>query len=206
MVACKFQQTHTKSQKGNRKVVTIAFEPNVKNPALCLKVAFENYIKVAADCVNTEEESPALIRQLKAKLPYAKNSISADVLKVMKEVGINTDVFKAHSLRMSSATALIDAGMSIESVMKIGGWHSTQVFLKFYHRARRHGAANVINSIAEGEQKEADGSAPSRIDPPAEGNFSLKTAEFFATFEPVEPRVFGRKGRGERSSGPKAGK
>lgn len=200
LVTCQFKQTHTKSQKGKRQVITVPFEPNPKNPALCLKVAFENYIKVAEGNVNPEEENQPLIRQLNSKGPYAKNSMAAEVLRTMKEVGIDTKVFKSHSLRMSAATALIDSGMSIESVMRIGGWNSTQVFLKFYHRARRHGTANVINAIAGDQSTPPIDPIPHGADPLVQGNFSSQTAEFFETFPPVDTRTFTRQGRGTRKT------
>ena len=37
---------------------------------------------------------------------------------------------------MAVACHLLDMGLTIEVVMKIGDWSSLEVFLKFYHRAR----------------------------------------------------------------------
>ena len=44
--------------------------------------------------------------------------------------------YKSHSFRMAVACHLLDMGLTIEVVMKIGDWRSLEVFLRFYHRAR----------------------------------------------------------------------
>lgn len=150
LVRCSFRQTHHKGQKSNRCITEpIFFEPNAKDKALCLHKAFADYLHLFKEQVDPKENPCLLMRQLNKVAPLQKNTIANLVLKVLEHVGIDTKIYKSHSLRMSSATAMIDAGMPIESVMKIGNWETTNVFLKFYHRAKKLGTSAVINKIAD---------------------------------------------------------
>ena len=150
---CSFKQLWSKAQKGNKRVTgPINFEPNLEDPGLCVREAFRLYLELFKNNINEEEANPVLMRDLKAKKPIQKATISNLVLAVLKKVGIDINIYKSHSLRMSSASAMIDNGLSVEHVMKIGEWSSTGVFLKFYHRAKRLGSSKAINSIMGGDE------------------------------------------------------
>jgi integrase len=145
---CSFKQLWSKAQKGNKRITgPISFEPNEEDPGLCVREAFRQYLELFKNNISEEEVNPVLIRDLKGRKPIQKVTISNLVLGVLKKSGIDTSVYKSHSLRMSAASAMIDNGLSVEHVMKIGEWSSTGVFLKFYHRAKRLGSSRAINSI-----------------------------------------------------------
>jgi hypothetical protein len=93
-----------------------------------------------------DADSP-LILSLKGNIPIKSTTIGKIALDTMKIAGIDITVFKSHLLRMASASALLDARLTIEHVMKLSSWKSSQVFLKFYHCARVTRSINVMNSI-----------------------------------------------------------
>ncbi len=100
----------------------------MEDPGLCIREAFRLYLELFASNISEEEANPVLMRDLKAKKPKQKATISNLVLRVLKKSGIEINIYKSHSLRMSAASAMIDNGLSVEHVMKIGEWNSTGCF------------------------------------------------------------------------------
>eukprot|EP01119_Soliformovum_irregulare_P019133 TRINITY_DN6002_c0_g1_i4.p1 TRINITY_DN6002_c0_g1~~TRINITY_DN6002_c0_g1_i4.p1 ORF type:complete len:431 (-),score=68.10 TRINITY_DN6002_c0_g1_i4:213-1385(-) len=56
------------------------------------------------------------------------------------------DKFKAHSTRMAGASKALDLGMSVDDVMRIGGWTTRAVFELFYNRARAKDLGRLLTS------------------------------------------------------------
>eukprot|EP01126_Amoeba_proteus_P055760 TRINITY_DN6943_c1_g3_i7.p1 TRINITY_DN6943_c1_g3~~TRINITY_DN6943_c1_g3_i7.p1 ORF type:complete len:122 (-),score=10.31 TRINITY_DN6943_c1_g3_i7:19-384(-) len=50
----------------------------------------------------------------------------------MAEAGINPE-YSSHALRGAVANYLLKQGVPLERVLKIGGWTSLEVFLRFYY-------------------------------------------------------------------------
>jgi len=53
----------------------------------------------------------------------------------LTKAGIETSIFKAHSVRSAATSAAADAGVSISEIMEAADWSSASVFEKFYYRA-----------------------------------------------------------------------
>jgi len=58
----------------------------------------------------------------------------------MKDAGINTETFKAHSTRSASTTAATVKGLSFEEIQKCANWTNKSTFQKFYYRPRHSSA------------------------------------------------------------------
>jgi hypothetical protein len=69
--------------------------------------------------------------------PIGKQRIASISKEVMGESGINTDIYKSHSIRGATATKQIDLGEDVEDVMFRGRWRSWSTFKKFYERAHK---------------------------------------------------------------------
>ncbi|MCE2982451.1 MAG: tyrosine-type recombinase/integrase [Parachlamydia sp.] len=145
--ACTFRQSRRKSQKDRPQVTEpIPFEENKEMPELCLRRAFKNYLEFTKQ---KRKNQKALFIALNQDRPIVKKTIGKLCLNAMTTAGINTEIFKSHSLRMAAANALLDSGMTIEEVMKLGDWQSSEVFMKFYHRARITGASASLSLLAK---------------------------------------------------------
>lgn len=72
------------------------------------------------------------------KKPYKNAStqtISRWIKSTLKEAGINTHIFSAHSTRHASTSAALRAGMTIDSIRKCAGWgENSTVFAQYYNR------------------------------------------------------------------------
>jgi hypothetical protein len=69
----------------------------------------------------------------------------------MEAAGIDTKIYKSHSLSMAFASAFLDAEMPMDKVLKLGDWNSEEVFLKFYHRGKTTGVSKVMSSFSRGQ-------------------------------------------------------
>ena len=71
----------------------------------------------------------------------------------MAASGLNTDVFKSHSLRGAVATHLLSNGLDIHWVQERGGWSSTQTLQQHYSRLhlKQNWVKIIMNHNAMGE-------------------------------------------------------
>ena len=49
--------------------------------------------------------------------------------------GIDTNTFKAHSVRGASASAAVSAGLTTNQILNAADWSSESVFQRFYYRS-----------------------------------------------------------------------
>ena len=54
---------------------------------------------------------------------------------VLQSSGIDTSVFKAHSVKDASTSALYPRGVSISKIMNLANWSNEHVFHRFYNRS-----------------------------------------------------------------------
>ena len=53
---------------------------------------------------------------------------------VLKNAGIDTNIFKAHSVRGASTTAAVNSNVSLDDVTKMADWSCVSTFQKFYYK------------------------------------------------------------------------
>ena len=53
---------------------------------------------------------------------------------MLKLAGIDTNTFKAHSIRGASVSAAASAGITTNQIMEAADWSSVSVFQRFYYR------------------------------------------------------------------------
>jgi site-specific recombinase XerD len=142
-----FRQSRRKNQKENPHMTEpISFERNDEVPELCLKRAFEAYLHASAKHRSAREDGHLFISL--TKQDEIKSETMAKIcFRTMDEVGLDTKIYKSHSIRMASANAFLDNGMPVEKVMKLGDWTSTKVFEKFYLRPKATGAAKCLTDL-----------------------------------------------------------
>ena len=56
---------------------------------------------------------------------------------LLGKAGVDTNIFKAHSVRSASASAVAVAGVTIPDILKAADWSSEAVFQKFYRKPTR---------------------------------------------------------------------
>ena len=122
---------------------------NPQYPSRCFFTVFEQYCKLFKIDLERDKAS-FLIRSLSSiKYGVGSDTISNVTKEVLVDAGVPDD-YKAHSFRMAVASHLVDCGILIEVVMKIGGWKSKEVFTNFYLRIRNHQqVVDALNFVKE---------------------------------------------------------
>jgi len=52
----------------------------------------------------------------------------------IKNAGIDTELFKAHSVRGASTRAAVNSNIPLDKVMKMADWSCVSTFQKFYYK------------------------------------------------------------------------
>ena len=114
---------------------------------------FLNYLKYVCTA-----PSPFLFRHLtNPAKALGADALSRMVLQVMTEVGIDTHVFKAHSLRGAGATAFMARGVSQALTRQRGGWGPSQSFEQHYCRLHQQvDWEGVLTQALRGPQAKQD--------------------------------------------------
>ena len=53
---------------------------------------------------------------------------------LLTKAGINTDIFKAHSVGSAATSTAANAGITTNDILKAADWSSESVFQKFYYK------------------------------------------------------------------------
>ncbi len=105
----------------------IIFKRYPAEPALC---AYE-HIKIYLILRNAHSE--LLISYVRPYSPVSTDTISRWCRSVLKNSGIDTTQFTAHSTRAASCSFLVDHQTSLNDVLKSAGWTSEQTFQRYYN-------------------------------------------------------------------------
>ena len=67
---------------------------------------------------------------------------------MLEESGIDTNLFKAHSVRSASTSAAANQGVTTEDILKAADWSSDSSFQRFYYKPVRNAtfARTVLSS------------------------------------------------------------
>ena len=70
--------------------------------------------------------------------PISGASLSRWLKDIISWAGIDTSVFKAHSVRGASASAAYERGASLQDILNLADWSTDSTFRRFYYRPRHN--------------------------------------------------------------------
>ena len=83
--------------------------------------------------VNRKQENLVfLILEVEKYDPVTSSTIARWLKTCLTEAGINTDIFKVHSVRGASSSTAVSAGVTTADILKAADWSSAGTFQKFY--------------------------------------------------------------------------
>ena len=100
------------------------------DPVACLR----GYILKTELFRDPYNEGSLFISSVGQHNPVKSVTISGWIKQVLKEAGIDINMFSAHSTRGAAASKAVAAGISVDTVLRAGHWASASTFRKFYHR------------------------------------------------------------------------
>lgn len=123
--------------------------PNFSDRRICPVVCLGLYM-VLSDYLRTDDNNSYLFVGLKTpNNTVSSNTIGRWIKSFLKEAGIDTEIFSAHSTQGAVASKAAKAGVSIDSILRAGDWNRKSTFTRFYRRdldSESVGPSNVLSS------------------------------------------------------------
>ena len=82
----------------------------------------------------SSKPDPLFVSYVKPHNPITAPTLGRWLRMVLKNAGIDTDIFKAHSVRGASTTAAVNINVPLDDVMKMADWSRVSTFQKFYYK------------------------------------------------------------------------
>ena len=113
----------------------IAYYPDPRiYPVVCLQRYIQVTKQFRVQSSTGVQPDQLLIGITKPHAPVQACTIARWVKTVLKDAGIDTSVFTAHSTRGASTSAAVSGGASLQEVLSQADWSSSTTFHKHYFR------------------------------------------------------------------------
>ena len=119
-----------------------AFYPYfTEEPQLCPVKTFEHYQERSQKLRTSKQgtRNPLFVSVRKPYKPVKAATIGHWLKKVMKDAGVDTEVFSAHSTRGASTSKARSVGVATADILKAANWSSASTFCRFYCRPVTNG-------------------------------------------------------------------
>ena len=125
----------TKSKRQNKPNIAITLTVYAEDSLLDALTGYRAYMKRTAIWRQTDEQKHQLFLSLvNPHKPIATSTVSRWLREIMTEAGVNTDIFKAHSVRGASTSKASHEGLSVGQIIETANWSNATTFQKFYCR------------------------------------------------------------------------
>ena len=62
------------------------------------------------------------------------STVSRWIIKILRETGVDVDVFKGYSTRSASTSKACLSGISVDDILSRGSWSNESTWQNFYHK------------------------------------------------------------------------
>ena len=109
------------------------------NSKLCPVETLRRYVKATRSirpAIPSSKLDPLFISYVKPHKPISVPSLARWLRSLLKASGVNSDIFKAHSVRGASTTAAANCNCNVplSEILKMADWSSPSTFQKFYYK------------------------------------------------------------------------
>ena len=115
----------------------------IKGSELCVVAHLKQYIKMTAPFRNADTNQ-LLLSFVQPHKPISTATLSRCCVTVMKESGINANIFGSNSTRSASTSKCKISGSSSKEIAKSAGWSNGKAFAKFYDGPIQEGFLNYL--------------------------------------------------------------
>lgn len=113
-------------------ILTLPFY--VDNSKLCIVRTLQEYVCRTEKYRINDSFKQLILTTVKPFKPASRQTISNWLVSILKESGINTDIFKGHSFRHASSSRAAKKGLCTNTIINAVGWSTASTFAKFYNR------------------------------------------------------------------------
>ena len=103
-----------------------------ENTKLCPVSSLEHYLRVTQPLRG--EPAQLFISFIKPHQPVTSSTIARWLKEVIRDAGIDTNIFKAHSVRAASTSAAAMLGISTNEILEAADWSTESTFQRFYYK------------------------------------------------------------------------
>jgi hypothetical protein len=131
----------------------VRVEAWAQNQIICLVKSLEMYIAKTSPLRTLSNAELLFIGTTKPHKPVSSSTVGRWIKEQLKQAGVDTSVFSAHSTRGASDSKAVAAGIPIQTILKQGHWARESTFAKFYQRdcsETNSIEAAVLNSLYNG--------------------------------------------------------
>ena len=120
------------------------------NERLCQVDTLRHYLKATRNLrpvFLSSKPDPLFVPYVKPNNPITAPTLSRWLRMVLKNAGIDTDIFQAHSVRGASKTAAVNRNIPLDDVMKMADLSRVSTFQKFCYKPIFK--ANYVHSVLQ---------------------------------------------------------
>ena len=127
-----------KQSRPEKEIADIFFPSFPHNSNLCPVHTLRAYEVATENIRNANKESKLLIATIKPHKAVTSSTIARWLKTTMGKAGVDTTIFKAHSVRSASVSTAASAGVTTADILKAADWSSQSVFQKFYYKPQQN--------------------------------------------------------------------
>ncbi|XP_068707939.1 uncharacterized protein [Montipora foliosa] len=139
-----------KTSRPGKPSVIVIFPSVPSKPHVCPMSTVYVYITCTCNLRNPTDFR-LFISFVKPHRAVSPATISRWIKAVLSDAGIDTSIFKAHSVRGAATTAAYNKGVPVENILKLANWSNESMFRRFYLRSAEPGmpdsAVNVVHLV-----------------------------------------------------------
>ena len=127
----------TKSRKFGSAPLSVSFHALKEDPTLCVVQTIRAYVQRSNlwRKRNVLSKNQLLLSYIEPHKPVVSCTIAGWLIKTLKSAGINTEEFKAHSIRGAVTSKAQAKGLSCKEIMEVANWSKATTFKRHYLRA-----------------------------------------------------------------------
>ena len=110
---------------------------------LCVVAHLKQHIKMTAPFTNIGTDQ-LLLSFVQPHKPVSTTTLSRWCVTVMKESGINVNIFRSHSTWSASPSKCKISGLSFKEIARSAGWSNEKTFAKFYDKPIQEDFPNYL--------------------------------------------------------------
>lgn len=133
-----FQSAKLAKQSRQSKPIREFFFPKFTgNQKLCPVMALQEYEKKTAN-KRSLECTQLLIAMIRPHKPVSSSTVARWIKTALTSAGIDTGIFKAHSVRSAATSHASEAGVTTATILDAADWATETVFQKFYYKPKHN--------------------------------------------------------------------
>ena len=133
-----FKAQHLSKQSRPSKPLTDFFYPRFPDDTdVCPVVTIQAYERRTLDFrtpISNSGKTSLFLSWIGKHDPVTSSTIARWLKTCLQEAGIDTGVFKAHSIRGAASSKVAWSGVTVSDILQAADWSSERTFQRFYHR------------------------------------------------------------------------